>query len=1213
MTTLDIVLVVATLLTLLGLGPTAFIVVRERARRRQEARLEADTEAVAKRLLDATEDTETAKVSLGKRYPIPVLSAGIDRALKRAKDVDARARVIELANALDVVATLVRDVREAASWSDRDHAARLLGDIGAPAAIPALASALRDPHEDEASVKKTAAEALARVGGPDAIDLLIAELVRSDDQATQLVADALVDSGPAATEPLLAVLADSKRGTGRVWAARILGQIGDPRAVDALVARLHDRHEPLRSAVAEALGRIADARATRALSQAALRDPVPQVRAHAAAALAPVAGAHALDILIAALADADHGTRLRALEAFEHVELRDRTPLLTAMRDPNADVRRRAALALDRVGYVADLVEQLQSPRAKVSNAAYAKLLEVGRAGVVDSIASYTTHDAFTVRSLAARALGELGEPRTAPHVLALLKDDDWPVRAAAAEALTTLRPDDAVPALIETLADDEEPVREAAAEALAQYPPTALAGHLATLESTYDTGTVPVRLDMITIAARLEGESIDRLLVKGSEDPSDAVRLRAVEALGRRTGEAVIAALVPRLTDAALDVRMAAISAMGSTASPEAFDGLLRSLSGAPVHIRERVADAIARGGRDHLFERIELLADTDDADIRLGLVWALGKTADPRAVGPLASLLEDPSEKIRASAAGALGKIGAPQAARALAAAHGDRDPRVRAAVVNALGRIGEGDPDVLEALRSRLSGPDAFVRNRAMIALARAAPAAAREQLADPALERTIDRDHFLIAQVIADTDNARARAAEVLATRDGLSRIKARLEKEDRAVRDAFFGALGIPDPESIIADADDLRALVDRYDRVLRTSRDIRARQTAIEVIARANEPNTVEILGAALGGDPAESVRLAAAERLAERPASKQRAEALLRAMDDPSIDVALAAISALANEPPEHVSKPLVARLGAGPDEVDAIVEETLAHMHTNDPMPLIDAMMGTDQAAPMAAAARVLAAIGDPSTAPLMLSLAQSESELVRAAAARALGAASSGETQEALDTLLQDPVESVRLEALGACTRSGSDRALMRVAGLRSDPSENVRTTLAAKLGQYPGQAALKILRQLATDASALVQCRALVSLLERRDTTSMKTFIDVWPSASLMARHELRRFPERHALIEQLGGIVTGHRDAEAREGAVLGLAALAGSDAEEALASALRDPDPNVRVSAVRSLSSSTTESVRAQIERLLKDPDPRVREAAEIAHTHRVG
>jgi HEAT repeat protein len=95
--------------------------------------------------------------------------------------------------------------------------------------------------------------------------------------------------------------------------------IGDPRAIDPLVAALRDYYAHVRETSATALGRIGDPRAIDPLV-AALRDAYPEVRQAAAGALGEIGGA-AVGPLIAVFDDPGSRAEERVWAARSLVEM----------------------------------------------------------------------------------------------------------------------------------------------------------------------------------------------------------------------------------------------------------------------------------------------------------------------------------------------------------------------------------------------------------------------------------------------------------------------------------------------------------------------------------------------------------------------------------------------------------------------------------------------------------------------------------------------------------------------------------------------------------------------------------------------------------------------------------------------------------------------------------------------------------------------------
>ncbi len=106
-----------------------------------------------------------------------------------------------------------------------DRVARALRTTEAASGAIALSDIVRRLDDPDTEVREEAAKALGRIGSPDAVDALLRHL----------------------SDPFSAI---------RPAAARALGRIGDPRAVDALVAGLADRSEELQEASCQALGRM---------------------------------------------------------------------------------------------------------------------------------------------------------------------------------------------------------------------------------------------------------------------------------------------------------------------------------------------------------------------------------------------------------------------------------------------------------------------------------------------------------------------------------------------------------------------------------------------------------------------------------------------------------------------------------------------------------------------------------------------------------------------------------------------------------------------------------------------------------------------------------------------------------------------------------------------------------------------------------------------
>ena len=287
----------------------------------------------------------------------------------------------------------------------------------------------RDATESETESETASASASASVA--------LVQGTAVDSQGT-----ARSQGNETAIPALVSVLSDEDVNV-RLAAVEALGNLQDPRAVDALVQALrNDTDARVREAAAESLGEIDSPRAIPGLTAALGAERVAAVRAKIAWALGEIDDPRALDALTAAVRDTSVEVRRQVVWAIGEIQSAEGIPALTtAAKDADAEVRKNAIEGLG----------EIQDKRA----------LPVLEAALRDADVE--------VRRQAVESIGELEDMKTAPAgLLAALRDEDKEVRKAAAESLGNIEDEEAVPALVPLTRDRDTEVKHAAVEALA-------------------------------------------------------------------------------------------------------------------------------------------------------------------------------------------------------------------------------------------------------------------------------------------------------------------------------------------------------------------------------------------------------------------------------------------------------------------------------------------------------------------------------------------------------------------------------------------------------------------------------------------------------------------------------------------------------------------------------------------------------------------------
>jgi len=277
----------------------------------------------------------------------------------------------------------------------------------------------------------------------------------------------------AAVPALLSVLRDENAAV-RLAAIESLGQLSDPRAIDALVQALRtDTDARVREAAAQSLGEIDNARAVPGLIAALGSEKVAAVRAKIAWALGEIDDPRAVEALGAAVKDSEVEVRRQAAWALGELEAPSATPLLVPLlKDSDVEARKQAAWAIGQTKG-GDAVEALSSAikdsDKEVRKQVIESLGELEDKRALSALSSMIHDSEVEVREAAVEAIGRLDDLKTAPPALiTALKDDDRSVRKAAAEALGNIEDESAVPALVPLTRDTNTDVKHAAVEALA-------------------------------------------------------------------------------------------------------------------------------------------------------------------------------------------------------------------------------------------------------------------------------------------------------------------------------------------------------------------------------------------------------------------------------------------------------------------------------------------------------------------------------------------------------------------------------------------------------------------------------------------------------------------------------------------------------------------------------------------------------------------------
>jgi HEAT repeat protein len=501
------------------------------------------------------------------------------------------------------------------SWRVRKLACGILTDAEvSDDLLDALVVALSE--DENAGLRNSACEVLTIIGSP-ALEHLFAVLKKGDKDERKLVVD-------------------------------ILGDIGDPSAVQVLIDTLVDKDENVRSAAAEALGMIGDENVVDRLVEV-LQD----------------------DSLLVQLSCLDALTRLNALVPVETL----RSLLSISPLRPNI-YRLLANHQIDSVTQI--LVEGLQA-RGRQERAAAAQSIaeqyrradkqmrvdihiSVARTAsdqVVEQLRAMLKSSVDEDRQAAAMILGWTGRTDVIRDLLEVSSDEK--LRQIVFESIISIGPKSGE-VICELLGELKRDEKILAVEILGHFGTQSSLSWIVDLSLSEDPEVSgAAQRSLASVGNETIIDKYVQILSKTDSIPYAAVSSLTV--LGLKFHDQVVSAIKTFLSDDNQYLRIAAVEILCGVAKKTDLDDILR-------------------------------LVGDEDEDVRVAAISALGKVGGENAVDKLRMALVDESAKVRAAAARALGCRDNENAKTALKVAINDSDPWVVIEALVAIGQSGFSD---------------------------------------------------------------------------------------------------------------------------------------------------------------------------------------------------------------------------------------------------------------------------------------------------------------------------------------------------------------------------------------------------------------------------------------------------------------------------------------------------------------------------------------
>lgn len=412
-----------------------------------------------------------------------------------------------------------------------------------------------------------------------------------------------------------------------------LAEIGDGKALEALLETFAQADRDARPNIALALGAFPDPRTVQALMQG-LGDPDPNVRSNCVNALGKLHDPTSVSALLGCLSEANEWIFLSVVDTLSRIgDHRASAPLVAFyLKEPNE--RKRASI-VTALGFLRDLTtvptlsRALRDPDDRVKANAIEAIgrLRLPKEKALGLIQPFVRHADNRVRGNSLVLVAELGGLEMTPVFQSMREDPDKWVRATLGYVLSVVDHPKAMSLIIDLLKDGDGDVRKNAARAL---------------------------------AGRAKDGQIE-ILLKLLKDPSAFVRQQAVQTLGRVRARSAIP-LLSRLfaLERNFKIRSAIITTLGQIGDPSALTLLEAALRDRDSRVRANAVEAVERIFGEECGKLVRPKLEDPDNRCRANAAKAMFRVGEITVLGRLEQMLVHGDLPTRLSAAYAVGQIG-------------------------------------------------------------------------------------------------------------------------------------------------------------------------------------------------------------------------------------------------------------------------------------------------------------------------------------------------------------------------------------------------------------------------------------------------------------------------------------------------------------------------------------------------------------------------